>query len=167
MLRRILREITTIWYSLSLGPDVRGKQIWFANRPFKSRKNTLQFTGTNVYFGRNCHFGANVCFGSDILVASNVAFVGGDHRWDAVGVTMMESGRAEIRPIVIGDDVWIGHGSIILHGTEIGRGAVVAAGSVVTKSVPQYSIVGGAPAKQIKNRFSSTQIIEHERLLAP
>ena len=55
--------------------------------------------------------------------------------------------------IYVGDDVWIGFGSIIMSGVSIGQGAVIAAGSVVTKNVPAYAIVGGIPAKIIKFRF--------------
>ena len=53
-------------------------------------------------------------------------------------------------PIKIGNDVWIGCNSIILKGVTIGDGAIVAAGSVVTKDVPDYAVVGGAPAKVIR-----------------
>ena len=53
-------------------------------------------------------------------------------------------------PVVIGDKVWIGFNAIILKGIHIGEGAVVAAGSVVTKDVPAYSIVGGNPARIIR-----------------
>lgn len=56
--------------------------------------------------------------------------------------------------INIGDDVWIGHRSIILSGVTIGKGAVIAAGSLVNKDIPPYSIAGGVPAKVIKYRFS-------------
>jgi len=55
--------------------------------------------------------------------------------------------------IVLEDDVWIGVGAIILSGVHIGQGCVIAAGSVVTKSFPKYSIIGGNPAKLIKMRF--------------
>lgn len=55
--------------------------------------------------------------------------------------------------VKIGHDVWIGDRSIILSRVEIGNGAIIAAGSVVTKSVPAYAVVGGAPAKFIKWRF--------------
>ena len=54
-------------------------------------------------------------------------------------------------PIVIGDDVWIGFNSIILKGVKIGRGVIVAAGSVVTKDIPEFSIVAGNPAKIVKD----------------
>ena len=56
--------------------------------------------------------------------------------------------------VIIGHDVWIGHGAIVLPGRGIGTGAVVAAGAVVTKDVPAYTIVAGNPARAIRRRFS-------------
>jgi phosphonate metabolism protein (transferase hexapeptide repeat family) len=55
--------------------------------------------------------------------------------------------------VEIGHDVWIGHGAIVLPGRNIGTGAVVAAGAIVTKDVPDYTIVAGNPARPIKRRF--------------
>ena len=57
--------------------------------------------------------------------------------------------------IVVDDDVWIGFRAIIMSGVHIAQGAVIAAGAVVTKDVPPYAIVGGAPAKILKYRFES------------
>ncbi|MBO0719128.1 MAG: chloramphenicol acetyltransferase [Rhizobiales bacterium] len=57
------------------------------------------------------------------------------------------------RRVHVGHDVWIGHGAIVLPGRSIGTGAVIAAGAVVTKDVPNYTIVAGNPAKPIKRRF--------------
>jgi phosphonate metabolism protein (transferase hexapeptide repeat family) len=57
--------------------------------------------------------------------------------------------------VVIGHDVWIGHGAIVLPGRTIGDGAVIAAGSIVTKDVAPYTIVGGNPARPIRQRFPS------------
>jgi phosphonate metabolism protein (transferase hexapeptide repeat family) len=57
--------------------------------------------------------------------------------------------------VVIGNDVWVGHGAIILPGRTIGDGAVVAAGAVVTKDVAAYAIVAGNPARMIRPRFPS------------
>lgn len=53
--------------------------------------------------------------------------------------------------IVIGDDAWIGTGSVILPGVSIGEGAIVGAGSVVTRDVPPWTVVAGSPARVIKN----------------
>ena len=76
--------------------------------------------------------------------------------------------------VVIGHDVWIGHGAIILPGVKIGHGAVVAAGAVVTRDVEPYAIVAGVPAQFLRWRFApevSSRIIalawwdwSHERL---
>ena len=62
--------------------------------------------------------------------------------------------------IIVGDDVWIGYGAIIMSGVNIGQGAVIAAGAVVTKDVPPYAIVGGIPASVIKYRFEKHIIDE-------
>ncbi|MCG1036600.1 CatB-related O-acetyltransferase [Polaribacter sp. DS7-9] len=58
--------------------------------------------------------------------------------------------------IIIGNDVWIGDNVCVLPGVKIGHGSIIGAGSVVTKNVTPYSIVGGVPAKFIKNRFSGS-----------
>jgi virginiamycin A acetyltransferase len=60
---------------------------------------------------------------------------------------------------VVGNDVWIGYDAIIMPGVKIGDGAIIGAKSVVTKNVPQYTIVGGNPAKIIRKRFDD-DIIE-------
>ena len=65
----------------------------------------------------------------------------------------------------IGHDVWIGHGAIILPGRSIGMGAVVAGGAIVTKDVPDYSIVAGNPARIIRRRFPEA-IAERLKALA-
>jgi phosphonate metabolism protein (transferase hexapeptide repeat family) len=56
--------------------------------------------------------------------------------------------------VVIGNDVWIGHAVIVMPGVKVGDGAVLAAGAVVTRDVAPYTIVGGVPARQIRERFS-------------
>jgi virginiamycin A acetyltransferase len=66
--------------------------------------------------------------------------------------------------IEIGNDVWIGLNVIILSGVKIGDGVVIAAGSVVTKSIPAYSIYGGVPAKFIKLRLREDQIFELQKI---
>lgn len=110
--------------------------------------------GDRVQFGENCRIQCDIEFGNSILIACNVAFVGkDDHIVNIPGKTIWNSSRGDTYKTKVGNDVWIGHGSIILAGVTIGDGAIVAAGSVVTKSVEPCTIVGGNPAKFIKNRF--------------
>lgn len=67
------------------------------------------------------------------------------------------------RRTIIGNDTWLGHGSIIMPDVQIGDGSVVGSGAIVTKDVPAYSIVVGSPARVIKMRFTDKVI---EQLLA-
>ena len=60
--------------------------------------------------------------------------------------------------IIIEEDVWIGSNAVIVSGVTIGRGSIIGAGSIVTKDVPRYSVYAGNPAKQIKMRFSNSEI---------
>lgn len=114
--------------------------------------------GDKVQFGYNCRIQCDIEFGNSILIASNVAFVGkDDHRSDISGKTIWNSGRGDSYKTYIGNDVWIGHGAIIVAGVNIGDGAIVAAGAVVVKDVEPCSVVGGNPARFIKNRFDSEE----------
>jgi phosphonate metabolism protein (transferase hexapeptide repeat family) len=61
--------------------------------------------------------------------------------------------------VVIGHDVWIGHGAIILPGIAIGNGAVIAAGAVVTNDVAPYEIVAGMPARTLRKRFPDSLVV--------
>jgi virginiamycin A acetyltransferase len=62
--------------------------------------------------------------------------------------------------VIIGNDVWIGANVTILDGLKIGHGAIIGANSVLTKNVEPYAIVGGVPAKLIRNRFSQNAIVK-------
>ena len=112
-------------------------------------------TGAHTYFGRRCWVCPRVTVGRYCMFASEVVILGGDHRFDLPGVPMMYSGRPEIKPTEIGDDVWVGYRAVIMAGVRIGRGAIVAAHAVVTSDVEPYAIVGGVPAKVIGMRFDS------------
>ena len=125
--------------------------IRIGSRSFLARDKKMIF-GENFFMGRNCHISAPVSVGDNVMLASFVTIVGGDHRIDYIDVPMNQSGRDEIKTTYIHDNVWVGHGAIILHGVTIHTGAVVAAGSVVTKDVESNCIVAGNPAKFIRFR---------------
>lgn len=72
---------------------------------------------------------------------------------------MVSKDTIEFAPLVIEDDVWIGHNATILPSvSRIGRGAVIGAGSIVVKDVPCYTVWAGNPAKKIRDRFSAVII---------
>lgn len=153
-------------YSIMLRSNLVKHNVTLANKPRVSRKNRLVFDGEDIYIGFDCHVGADVVIKNKVLIASNVSFVGGDHRFDIVGKYMKDSGRDVSKKIIIEDDVWIGHGVIVMHGITLGEGSIVAAGSLVTKDVHPYTIYGGSPAKKIRNRFvSNDDEIRHKDII--
>lgn len=97
----------------------------------------------------------NLEIGDNVLIASNVAFVGGDHRFDLPGKNIRVSGNRDVKTIKISNDVWIGHGVIILTGVTVGEGSIIGTGTVGTKYVSPFSVSAGNPAKKIKDRFSN------------
>lgn len=111
---------------------------------------------------------AKVVFKSNIMIGPKLTIITGNHRTDVIGsyMTDVTNKRAEDdQNVVIEDDVWIGANVTILIGVTIGRGAVIAAYSVVTKDVPPYSIVAGAPAKVKKYRFTLEELKRLESIL--
>jgi chloramphenicol O-acetyltransferase type B len=139
-------------------------------------KNNI-IIGINCYIGRNSQIETDCIIGDNVIFGNSVAIVGRyDHNYQQVGtpVRLASSIREHdynwrgINLItVIGDDVWIGYGVIIMSGVNIANGAIIAAGSVVTKDVEGYTIYGGCPAKKIKDRFDSlSDLNNHLKLLA-
>lgn len=122
--------------------------------------------GDRVQFGKGCMVHCDAKFGNNVLMARDVAFVGrDDHQYRIPGKTIWDSPRGDRFKVIVEDDVWIGHGCIILSGSTIGRGSVVAAGSVVSEDIPRYAIAGGNPSRVLGYRFSREEIERHEDLL--
>lgn len=103
-------------------------------------------------------------------IGAGCTIIPGDHV-PTVGVPQYLAGHLHINDvdgeIVVGEDAWVGAGTILLSHCSIGRGAVVAAGAVVSKPVPPYAVVAGIPAKIIATRFTIEQILQHEAELYP
>jgi acetyltransferase-like isoleucine patch superfamily enzyme len=110
--------------------------------------------GDGTFIGHACGFnaGRSIRIGKNCLLATMVLVYDQDgHPLDAERRRAGESSPPEeILPVIIGDDVWIGTGAVILKGVTIGDRAIVAARSVVTKDVPADAIVAGNPARIIR-----------------
>jgi acetyltransferase-like isoleucine patch superfamily enzyme len=114
-----------------------------------------------LVIGDHSHLGNNLLImvakriqiGSHCLIANDVVIADNDgHPLDpAKRLQYLPPDREDCKEVFIGDNVWIGKGSIILKGVHIGDGAIVAAGSVVTKDVPSYTVVAGNPARVVKH----------------
>lgn len=89
--------------------------------------------------------------GNDCMLAAFCYVLDVDHEFADPGKPIPQQGL-RIKPVVVGNDVWVGAGTFILRGVTIGDGAVVAANSVVTEDVPPYTVVAGCPAKVVKKR---------------
>ena len=122
-----------------------------------------------VLVSKGCLIMPGVTIGRYAMLAPNVSIVGADHLYDRPGVPIFFSGRPPNPATVIGPDVWLGTGVVVMQGTTIGRGAIVAANAVVTKDVPPYEIWGGVPARKIADRFGDPEArrIHDEMLEGP
>ncbi len=124
--------------------------------------------GDRTFIGKSSLIAAErISIGDDVLISWDVTIV--DHEshsvaWDlrANDVLNWKNGKKDwthvrISPVTIGPKVWIGFGAKILRGVSIGEGSVVAAGAVVTRSVPEWTVVAGVPAKVIKELRPGTR----------
>ncbi|TKB99251.1 CatB-related O-acetyltransferase [Pedobacter cryophilus] len=112
--------------------------------------------GENTSFGEFCDIraaGGYIKIGNDCLIAQNVRIIAANHCIEKKILLRENPWDEEKNNVIIGNDVWIGCGAIILPGVIIGDGCVIAAGSVVTKNVQPYTVVGGNPAKFLKTRI--------------
>lgn len=121
--------------------------------------------GDYVYVGSYSQLPPHVHIGDYTSLSVRVAIVGADHHFDKPGVPIVFSGRPPSSVTMIGQDVLIGHGAILLRGITIGNGAIIGAGAMVTKDVPPYAVVAGVPAKFLRYRFDEREQAIHEDML--
>ena len=105
--------------------------------------------GDYTRIGIHCTVIGPVCIGHHVNLAQGITVTALNHNFADTNRRIDEQGIST-RPVVIGDDVWIGANAVILPGVTIGRHVVVAAGAVVTKDVPDSCVVAGIPAKVVK-----------------
>jgi len=115
--------------------------------------------GNNTRIGIGSVIIGPVTVGNDVRFAQNVVCSGLNHGYQDVSMPIWQQ-PVSTAQITIGDESWIGSNSVIVAGVVIGKHCVVAAGSVVLRSVPDYCVVGGNPAKMLKRYNADTAIWE-------
>lgn len=144
--------------------------VQFGDNVTIAKHTTIQCTGVirklgvGLTIGDNSAVGAysflgaqgGISIGKNVIMGPRVNFHAENHVYTSVDLPIRLQGE-ERKGIVVEDDCWIGAGSILLDGVRIGTGCVIAAGSVVTKSIPPFSVAGGVPARIIKSRKSDAE----------
>ncbi len=145
---------------IELGDDVviGRRNTWVVGLKESTGAELIVADGVAINYAITISVMASVRIGKGSLLASNVQIYDNpshpldpDRRRRGEGVRLDEA-----QPVIIGENVWIATGALILAGVEIGDNTVVAAGSVVTKSMPANSLVAGSPARVVR-RFGEGQ----------
>jgi len=109
--------------------------------------------------GINCEVGAagvgehgGVIIGDHVMMGPECIVYTSGHEFSDTTVPMQLQGSTEPETVRIGNDVWLGRRVIIMPGVTIGEGCVIGAGAIVTKSIPEYSVAVGVPARVVKKR---------------
>jgi maltose O-acetyltransferase len=133
-------------YSIGKGSLVMG-EIHISG---KGNWSELFSIGTDTYITGplRVNIGGSVTIGKCVNIGHDVLLLTVDHQ---IGPPWRRAGWSEFGPIVIHDGVWIGSRATILPGVSIGKGSIVAAGATVTHDVPPNTLVGGIPARVLKN----------------
>lgn len=139
---------------ITVGDNVYlGAYSWLnASDDRKDGQPTLQI-GDGTYIGRFSQINAwqNVIIGRNVLIGDRVFISDADHCFRDTSLPIIRQGDAFVGAVHLQDGCWVGIGSVILPGVTIGKNSVVAANAVVTRNVPDFSIVAGAPAKIISH----------------
>ena len=117
--------------------------------------------GEGSVINANCRIDTRggIKIGNGVSISADVIILTADHDMDD------DNFKGRTAPVEISDNVWIGTRAMILPGVTIGKGAVVASGAIVTKDVPDYTVVGGVPAKVIRKRKSTAKYsLDYRRL---
>jgi acetyltransferase-like isoleucine patch superfamily enzyme len=136
----------------ALFSELTGKKVdprFLLIPPFYTAGGDEIRVGRNVFINQNCTFYdlGGLHLGDDVMIGPNVSLITAGHPVEPAGRRSITIGK----PIVIERNVWIAAGATVIGGVTVGEGAVIAAGSVVTKDVRPYTLVGGNPAKLIRD----------------
>ena len=117
--------------------------------------------GDNSGIGQNSILYGKVTIGNNVMMGEQCIIYTRNHSTSRTDIPMMLQGFDKSKPVIIGDDVWIGGRVTILPGVNVGDGSILAAGAVVVKDVPPYTMVAGNPAIVKKHRKNEEKQLLH------
>jgi len=166
----------TIYGLVKYAPSPIGDPIrWLVLKFFMKELKSMRIKdGVTIWFPHGVSIGRRVSInewvfidgfggveiGDDCRIAHGCSFVSEDHIFTRIDVPIHTQGKTG-RKITIGRDCWFGAGVRVLKGVCIGDGCVIGAGSVVTKSLPDFSIAVGVPAEVIGNRYDNKNSVSN------
>ncbi|MDU0356111.1 acyltransferase [Paraglaciecola aquimarina] len=159
-----------------IGPDIpfthwrlhfKSRMLQFCKSKFKQFHETADFRAgayavhcSNISLGCNVIVRPNTMLFADefaeiiiednVMMGAGVHFYVNNHKFDRVDIPLIEQGYYPSEGILVREGAWIGANSIILPGVTVGKNSVVGAGSIVTKSIPDFCVAVGSPAKIIR-----------------
>jgi len=129
-----------------------GKNIVVKNKCYFGDGSKLK-VGNFTQLGQNARLNGPITIGDNVLMGPDVVIMGVTHDISDTSKPMIDPSNPSLEnPVIIGNNVWIGTRVIIMPGVKIGDNSIIGAGAVVTKSFSANSIIGGVPAKFIKNK---------------
>jgi len=136
---------------------VLGNDVILSNNVMISCKDGVVSVGERTGIGAQTIIqSTNQCpvsIGADVMIGPRAYMIGGgNYHTEKLDIPMREQGIKQDSGVCLKDDIWLGANVTVLGGVTIGAGAIIGAGSVVTKSVPDYAVCTGVPARVIKLR---------------
>jgi serine acetyltransferase len=138
-----------------------GECVWLNAKDDRGDGRPTMHIGDGTYIGRCCQINAwrEVSIGKDVLIADRVFISDADHKYADASIPIKLQGDAFVGAVTLADGCWVGIGAVILPGVTIGRNAVVGANAVVVRSVPDHGVVGGSPARMLRDEAAKGQEI--------
>lgn len=153
--------------ALSKGGITIGNNFSLGRNSIIECTGVIRELGEELIIGENVGIAANafiamrgtITIGDNTIFGPGVSIHAENHNFSDLNKPIRKQGATR-KEVTIGKDCWIGSKAVILDGVNIGNHVIVAAGAVVTKDVPDYAIVGGVPAKIIKQRKEEVQNVK-------